>query len=30
VLELVFSRFSVPAFENDAVPGDLVKPTEEE
>jgi DNA-binding FrmR family transcriptional regulator len=30
VLELVFSRFSVPAIERDAAPGDLVKPSTEE
>jgi CsoR family transcriptional regulator, copper-sensing transcriptional repressor len=30
VLELVFSRFSVPTMERDAAPGDLVKPSTEE
>jgi DNA-binding FrmR family transcriptional regulator len=30
VLELVFSRFSVPAMERDAAPGDLVNPSTEE
>jgi DNA-binding FrmR family transcriptional regulator len=30
VLELVFSRFSVPVMERDAAPGDLVKPSTEE
>jgi DNA-binding FrmR family transcriptional regulator len=30
VLELVFSRFSVPAVEKSTAPGDLVKPSEEE
>jgi DNA-binding FrmR family transcriptional regulator len=30
VLELVFSRFSVPVVEGDATPGDLVKPSTEE
>jgi len=30
VLELVFSRFSVPIVEKDAAPGDLVDETEEE
>ena len=30
VLELVFSRFSVPVAERDATPGDLVKPSMEE
>ncbi len=30
ILELVFSRFSVPAVERDATPEDLVKPSMEE
>ena len=30
VMELVFSRFSVPAMERDTAPGDLVKPNTEE